>query len=298
MANAELSVLLDYVSPPLPIVFWRALRASHFVVALSILVFFLLRVVTIISTSLLVLQQTETPSIEISLLATTKFDASNLTSSGLTLYNQRSLFYNQRSLFYNQRSLSSRLFFEAYAYLGVGLAYPEGLTSDADYQSLAPPPDHSRPENSTYSAEVEAFYANFNCEPAKVVMSLEDGYPPNNQSYVLDATSASCAGLRVFQTLKDPTTTVLPPRELYGFELQWNCSDGAWTGQPTVLMTVSDAKYNQTWAGGVGTNVTSSSVKLAQVTGVICNPTYSIERTNVSYRHTDQRFTFVTFDDS
>ena len=99
-------------------------------VALSILVFFLLKVVTIISTSLLILQQTETPSIEISLLTKTKFDASN------------------HSLPF-QHSLSSQIFFEAYAYLAVDVAYPEGLTADAVYQSLALPQDHSRPENST-----------------------------------------------------------------------------------------------------------------------------------------------------
>jgi hypothetical protein len=118
MASAEHNVLLDYVSPPLPIVFWRALRASHFVVALSVLVFFLLKVVTIISTTHLILQQTETPSIEISLLTKTKFDASN-------------------HCLPFQHSLSSKIFFETYAYLAVDVAYPEGLTADAVYQSLA-----------------------------------------------------------------------------------------------------------------------------------------------------------------
>jgi hypothetical protein len=103
-------------------------------------------------------------------------------------------------------------------------------------------------------------------------MSLEGGYLPNNQSYVVDATSASCTGLQVFQTLTDPTTTALPTRELYGFEQPWDCSDGAWAGQFTVLMAVSDARHNQTWAGGVGTNLTSWSVELAQSREQYANP--------------------------
>src|SRR5436305_11813858 len=52
-----------------------------------------------------------------------------------------------------------RSFLRPYAYLAVDVAYAEGLTADAVYQSLDLPQNHSSPENSTYSAEVEAFYA-------------------------------------------------------------------------------------------------------------------------------------------
>ena len=76
-ATADRSLLLDYVTPFQAVALTRAVRNRHFVVASTITVFFLLKVLTIVSTGLFSLDQVNRNSAEVAMQLSTSFTGDN-----------------------------------------------------------------------------------------------------------------------------------------------------------------------------------------------------------------------------
>ena len=120
-----------------------------------------------------------------------------------------------------------------------------------------------------------------NCEPATVTWLF--GNDTSISTPGPHIKSASCPETkRILQRIEDVTARVLPSRLLFRTETwQLECSAGAWKGPNRVFLGIADVRYQQTWDG---VDLTSYSVEVAQVTGLICKPRYSTERTNVTYQ--------------
>ena len=273
VANAERSVLLDYVSPMLPVTLWCALRASHHTVTLSVMVFVLLKITMVVSTGLFVSEPTDVPNSAASLLTTTSFDGSEFASATELL---------NGAVAGKVGNTASKLLFEANAYTAANLAYPEGLTADAVYQNLALSQESETSQNVSYSAEVDALYPDMNCEPAKI--SYGERNISTSPSSTFYASTTSCV-VTSGQDYMNILSKDLPAHVFYWSEQTMNCTDGAWAGQPVVVMTLTDVRYQQTWVDfeGVGPYITSFSAELVQVTGIVCNPRYTLRRADVTY---------------
>lgn len=79
-AKAKDSLLLDYVSPNPLVVLWKSLRAKHWPVLISVIGSQLIILVTVISTSLFVLESTTVQQKKVP-MTVRRFDASNFNAS-------------------------------------------------------------------------------------------------------------------------------------------------------------------------------------------------------------------------
>lgn len=114
-APASKSLLLDYVSPVLPVVLFRAIRNSHYEVVLAISSSSLLAGLTIFSTGLFTTKIVDITSYNVSLITNNKFDFSNV----------------------DWTNVDSRSTAPFYAMIQLGLDYPLGTNADYAVQDFS-----------------------------------------------------------------------------------------------------------------------------------------------------------------
>ncbi|KAJ3562498.1 hypothetical protein NPX13_g8549 [Xylaria arbuscula] len=93
--DASRSVLVDYISPPMVIVWWRALKSRHWAVTASISGILLIQLATVFSTGLFVLQPTTLSMDDVPITVKSSFNGSDfrLTNSSTTVETGPSLLY-------------------------------------------------------------------------------------------------------------------------------------------------------------------------------------------------------------
>lgn len=141
-ATADRSLLLDYVTPIQAVALTRALRNRHFVVASTITVFFLLKVLTIISTGLFSLDQVNRNSIDAALQLSSSFTGEN---------------------FKHATSVDSRAAYTIYGVQSLNLSYPSGTTAQYAVQMFTPQ-DQSADGLVSYTAVADVFSAALDCQ--------------------------------------------------------------------------------------------------------------------------------------
>jgi Protein of unknown function (DUF3433) len=283
-ATASRSLLLDYISPMQPIGLGQALKNRHFSVIATILAVDMLKLVTLVSTGLLGVVATQMPAANITLTAKTAISGSS---------------YNMTT--WDPMTLSdSSVFYSAYAHIAKGLPYPEGMKANVVYPTFELPALGST-INSSVSVEVDAFYPHFICEVAQVTVA---NFPSNSTSGKanISVSSPSCSiprmGAQPMLTLEWPDIDLVSPRQLTGQMQPVNCSGQEWGDASTYLgaidaysevnwqlLTMADVRYNQTIPSGLSStiNATAWSTVIEQVSGIVCLPSYSMEKARVSY---------------
>jgi hypothetical protein len=285
-ATASRSLLLDYISPIQPIGLGQALKNRHFSVIATILAVDMLKLVTLVSTGLLGVVATQMPATNVTLTAKTAISGSS---------------YNTTT-WDAMTPLDSSVFYSAYAHIAKGLPYPEGMKGNVVYPTFELPAFDST-MNSSVSAEVDVFYPYFICEVAQVTVI---DFPSNNTSGKanISVSSPSCSiprmGAQPTLTLEWPDIDLVSPRQLTGQMQPVNCSGQEWGDASTYvgaidaysevnwqLLTMADVRYNQTIPSGLSStisiNATAWSTVIEQVSGIVCLPSYSMEKARVSY---------------
>ena len=274
------SVLLDHVSPLLPVIWWNSFRQKHFLICMTILALLLLKIVTVVSTGLFASEITVIAPKPVSVKGKTGLDIS------------KPIFTLSKD------AQSSSVVYNAFAYLAAGLPYPEGMTADSVYETL----DASAfaEPNSTVSARVDSFWPSLQCETATFTYSL----PPFGPQYTMgqlnfNGSTLSCGEIRGSMPIKNPGYQSCPPRQLSGYYQSIGCN-GEYADEKKLtwlLFVLLDMRYNQTLAPGVvetpnkelnSSSVTSYSGQVGDLMGVACNSTYALHEAEVTYDYTSQ----------
>ncbi|KAK8103186.1 hypothetical protein PG984_016332 [Apiospora sp. TS-2023a] len=297
--TASNSVLLDYISPNVFSSLWRAGKLRHISVLVALLGGPLLRLVIVASTGLLY-----------PIPAFTSMQ--NITLEALTSFNRTD----------NVNAWSSRresaFDYGAYALIAQNLALPDGLQPNLAFQKFALPKNSTlNNTESTIQATVDAFLPRFHCEsaivsPFNLTWKPEPFGAPGVRLY-LDSTVSwpSClpsTNNEVHYTFffEHPAwdgSGTFPPRQLYGQTSRIGCGDadgdstGLGGGRNDVvtdlgLLSILDVRYNQTSVAGAAlqaekNNVTGLwGIQIIGVTAAVCNATYTMGKTQVSYNST------------
>ncbi|OAP65124.1 hypothetical protein AYL99_01096 [Fonsecaea erecta] len=140
--RAENSLLLDYVTPLQLSSLWTSLRRGHFAVSSSIVVFVLIKVITVLSTGIFSLQSVQKNGVPTSMALNNTFDGTQ---------------------FHHAESVDSRAAYIAYGHKAYNISLPVGTTDQHAVQTFAPS-DGLVNGSLTYSATVDVFSANLSCE--------------------------------------------------------------------------------------------------------------------------------------
>ncbi len=186
--EASDSLLLDYVSPFLPVALFRACSKQNWTISATILGFIILKLITVTSTGLLTMEATKITLQESALLGTTQLDGMLVNTT---------LYATPPTLF------DSSIVYKAYGIMSKGLPYAEGAKPNLVYESFELP-NPEQYTNSTISATVDAFVPRFSCEEVEVTTIL----PPqnstdSNEQAMFYITSPSC-------NLESGSDSVLP----------------------------------------------------------------------------------------
>jgi hypothetical protein len=265
-ATSTRSILLDYVSPLQVTSLWHALQLRHVSVIVTITGFALLKVITIISTGLMMVGLTQRPLSNTTLMAITNLNGSTYPTVNHVNVNE-----------------PPDVVYTAYAVMNNLLPYAEGTSGMSGYPRLRPSVG-SDSLNYTISAEVDAFFPHVDCEIADICINEPAPFQTDQPIYAyINATSPSCkaqdGGYPI--TLCQQTQGGCPSRLVSGISQFANCSrdyeeypQSLWQ-----LLTMSDIRY-----GDDGEH--NWIIKVDNVSSIFCQLTYSMEMVEVMYDFT------------
>ena len=274
-ALAKHTVLLDYVSPLQLISFWKSFKTGHLAVTFSITGFILLKLITLVSTGLLVEDIVELPEKQVALQTSNVFNGS--------LYNETE---------YVTKSDAS-LVYTAYGIMAQNLSGKTGTTDNLVYNDFK---FNGNLANNSVTGEMNALLPQFNCEPATVSINpLPYGTNGSQVGDTMSIVSPSCIPMGGAQQVfvLDASSEICPQRQLRGVRQRVNCSRGA-NEDPFPnhqLLTLVEVVYNQTFNESKGLETISSvdkpeilsfSVGIKQTTSLICQPAYQMGKVNVT----------------
>ncbi|KAK5103101.1 hypothetical protein LTS08_003904 [Lithohypha guttulata] len=280
---ARKSVLLDYVSTFQAAAFWKSFRNRHISVVLSILGFVLLKIATLSSTGLLVLEPAPFQQVMNLTLASAIGQERDLSNITLTT--------NDPSLVYT-----------TYGTLAQNLPKPFGLGNRLAYPTFSLAQDMSPDANLTL--QLEAFVPSYQCQKASITAAL----PPSNSTdssltTLIQLSSPACTfrAQNVAVATRNPRMYRCPDRQLSGFIRQISCdpsafgkSDGAYH-----FIVIADMRYSQqlnaTEADAIlseRVNPSTWSTDVAALSGVVCRLSYSLQPIQASAKVADVSGTF------
>ncbi|KEF54387.1 uncharacterized protein A1O9_09553 [Exophiala aquamarina CBS 119918] len=277
--SAEYSILLDYVSPLQIVSFWASLRNSHFIVATTIVVFVILKLVTVASTGLLTEQSVGLPVQNMRLALTTSLNGS--------LYNVSA----------PVATTDAPIAYTAYGILAHGLADIPGTTPDMAYETVRLRSDALTIDGSI-QVQVKALFPNFNCQPAEVSINPSP-YDANGQqvSDTMSILSPSCHMMGGAQPtfVNDLNRLTAPLTQFRGAVQRVNCSDRDVPSEELVnwqLLTIAEVEYSILPPEANQTNSTANDtvsalpywrIGVKQATSVLCRPSYGIGTAALKY---------------
>ncbi len=140
--SADRSFLLDYVSPFQLVALWRSLRNRDWLVSSTILVFILLKILTVISTGLFSLESVpvEIPGQDMILIRS--FNGTN----------------------FHKSAFDMRPAFVVYGIQNLNLSYPLGTTEQYAFTEFEPRQHNAAQPSSNFTAMVDVFSSSLDCE--------------------------------------------------------------------------------------------------------------------------------------
>ena len=258
--TADRSLLLDYQSPFQLVAFWRAARNRHWTVAATILLLFLLKITTIVSTALFVLKATLFEAIPAPMVLTSEFPAIATSSFA---------------------SMDSRPAYMVYGNQAYNVSLRSGTTTK--YAAVDFEPAVAYLNASAYSAIVDVFSSDLQCEHGQLIYTnSSDGSQENTPVMSYYNASVSTLDCRVYNaTLDAPDWYFIrgDTRPRYGYYAsiqQVNCSNLA-ADDPNRSRLMVATTYSIGTAQRVNNMLNSSNM--------ICSPSYQIQRASVSTDH-------------
>lgn len=277
----EQTLLLDYISPILPVTLWRATRLKHIPVLVTVWTGIVLKVVTVASTGLLSPVNTRMSFQNVSLEALSTFNTENLDLHG-----------------YSFSSLSESVInYEAYALIANQLNFPDGIQPDLAFQRFRLPENSTANRTlSTIRATVQSFKPSVQCEDANVISvnaSTETRHDEALLHVFANISWPSChSSKRRPRQLKDTFSlmpTKLPPRQIYGGVPYADliCHDSAesfWN-----FVAIYDIRYNQTaipsaiFHAELSNSSGTWGIQIVEATSTACRISYSMVPAQVTY---------------
>jgi hypothetical protein len=271
-ADPRKSVLLDYKSPLQIVSLYTAAKNRHGTVAVTILGFIILKLVTLASTGLLFPESVSLPASNVRLQQSTRLNGS--------LYNETA----------NQGLFDPSIAYTAFAVMTKGLPYPDGMTTGMLYEQFTLPPA-VRSVNGTTTARVRGLMPTYHCESAPVTIKLQpanvtDLHPEDTIELLFPECTLRSGGEGTSVYALNPQTFVCPDRQLSPLLQQIDCNTGPDNWQ---LLTLADFRYKQTILNSSGLSlgdpVAASSwfTEVEQVTGIACKSAFSVQDVELSY---------------
>ena len=255
-ATADRSLLLDYVTPFQAVALTRAVRNRHFVVASTITVFFLLKVLTIVSTGLFSLDQVNRNSTEVTMQLNNSFTGNN---------------------FKHAASVDSRAAYTVYGVQSLNLSYPLGTTAQYAIQLFAPQ-EQDLSEIVSYTAVADVFSAELDCETGgQVTYTNSSDYNPVTGGFDENTPVSSYYNTSVTTSDCQIHNAHLDAPSWYG--------NGTYFGYYGIMQNVTcsnlndnDPKKRRIMFALAYSERTSQDVQaMLNSSAVVCIPTYSIQ---------------------
>ena len=230
----------------------------------------------------MVLELTTVLDDSIALIATTKFNPQNLTSSAMI---------DGTTNLPNNNAV-----FTYFGILDQGLSFPNGTTATAAVQSFEP--SGTLPGNTTIKGDVMSFIPDFNCELGTLNYSLPTADDPTTLWYTFKNKARNCTtGMRGRNRqpigIKDPSRGKVPPRQLVGTPSPVSCIEENSTSYTRWILLMTDLRYKQALANGSTQshrkrdyNI-SDYVEVASMSAVLCEPTYDVKISRVAFNPSD-----------
>ncbi|KAH8881089.1 hypothetical protein GQ53DRAFT_889115 [Thozetella sp. PMI_491] len=278
--QADRTVLLDYISPPLPVNLWKALRRRHGTLAVVITNGLLLNVITIASTGLLEPEQTQMTFQNITLATLTEFSAAHYP-------------------WVLDGAFETSINYEEYALLTENLPMPNCTQASFAYQCFEIPSNSTiNATDGVLKATVDAFKPQAECQGVNITITGAANEPLDNATALLylNMSASSDLCLSSFETpfliehhLIHERPPDLGPRQIYGQLSSLNCSEqGSWFELGLVFFF--DVYYNQSSRPRAVVRVYEESVdsgvwglQVMPAAAVVCNISYSIIDAQVTY---------------
>lgn len=277
--SAEKTVLLDYISPILPINLWNAGRLRHAAILLFIYGGLILKLVTVASTGLLAPVETGLP-----------FE--NITLETLTIFSEPD--YSEFISSSSEPGVPSVVQYEAYALIADKLPFPDGIQPALAFQKFRLPRDSTTTtELPLIRATVEAFRPMIQCEEAELTVLNASTTPCSNGACLEIFSTASWPNCSRSQAYPETIDMIFmysplerPSRQLYGGSPYNNvtCDGSFWA-----FVTMFDVRYNQTsisdaiWQSEMQGDSGSWGIQILQTTAVSCSISYSMVDAMVTY---------------
>lgn len=279
--SPERTLLLDYVSPILPVNLWKAARLKHTTVLISICSGLVLRVVTVASTGLLSPVSLSMPFQNVMLEALTTFNVSD------------DMLFGSDS----DSLAESAIDYEAYALIANDLPFPDGIQQDLAFQRFRLPDNSTANKTlSTVRGTVQVFKPLIQCEAANVVplnatTSLRENM--GQLKVYANASWESCSWSQThpqeFHVTFQYSPHISPTRQLFGSVPygDYTCRDAQesfWS-----LVTLLDIRYNQTAIPSAillaePSNSTDTwGIQIVEIASVACSISYSMTPVQVTY---------------
>jgi Protein of unknown function (DUF3433) len=272
-AIPDKSVMLDYLSPTLPSAMYRSLKNRHFVVFGTITVFIAIKIIMIVSTGLLLLENVLGNAIPTKLLVANEFDASK---------------------FSNSSTARSHAALTVHGILENNLPFPIGTTSDYAFQSFESTANSSASPSAILNGTVDYFTADIDCEVGDVSHTVAL-WPIDHLYEVYYNTSlptATCLVSSVPMQASFSSSEATNQSAGYSALLQpVNCTgaDSGRGGDPRLMITINYSQYtNASYYNETGIDKT-----MINATGILCKPRYGIGRAIVIQNTTNSNQSFV-----
>ncbi|KIW90124.1 uncharacterized protein Z519_09555 [Cladophialophora bantiana CBS 173.52] len=255
--RAEHSLLLDYVTPLQVSSFWKSVRRGHFAVSSSIVVFLLIKVITVLSTGMFSLQSVRKNGVPTSMAINNTFDGTR---------------------FHDAESVDSRAAYVAYGHKAYNISLPVGTTDQYAVQSFYPG-DGFVNGSLTYSAAVDVFNANLSCESGvlKHTTAFDELSTAPIAAYY--NTSVTLPGCQIFNAYLDAPNWFYMQNDTthqFGYRASFQnvtCSNLA-IDDPTRYRYMIAATYSEGFSQDNNTMLNSSNI--------VCVPSYSVQSAMVT----------------
>ncbi|KIX95762.1 uncharacterized protein Z520_08470 [Fonsecaea multimorphosa CBS 102226] len=270
--SAKGSLLLDYVSPPLPMALVKAVANHDWAVLAGGMGLLLLRIVIVFSTGLLVLTPTYTSKILSDVIVSSKFVGTNYTIGPAVIDTELMQFYGIQ-----QR----------------GLNYQYGTSASVAYDTLHL---QSLPANATVTAMVDGVFPFFNCEVVKpeiignnFTWSNDGGYPFGDKLDLrLTLSPAECPPLTTYYELcQAPECPV--GRSIISEEVWSALSPPVDDLDPCAnlyALTLIDINFEEVTGHPKNTSA-AWNVTLSESVGIVCGSGYTVDKVNVTINTAD-----------
>lgn len=277
-ADADRSLLLDYVSPFLGFTVFTAARRGHFSVSLTGFGFLLSKLVTIASTGLFFPTIVPSEPVEVTLSQATRFN--NITN------------------FTGSHDPGVWPFYTAYAILEKGYPLSEGADTTHVYETFRPTNDTSA-SNATYQVEASALVPHVACETVEVDRIPEDGGTTmvwrfqvrNDSGWLCPITGATYDGMSIVSLGADDA--YCPPRQIYPSFAKLRCTrdrpGNDSYGYP-LFVGLSDIRYTQNYNVSLDEHLFGDSlvpesydIEVLKTTAMLCTVSHTEQLTRLTY---------------